>query len=259
MQPHDDHCRVHAATHQHGPARPGQPVRACVAARWPAPPALLYGVALVARLFATALFNFPMTEGSAYDVAVARNLVARPRPRDRRDMELCHAAARAAPTGVRARQPLASAGRGRTDGDPGCHVRCGADRLSRCSGPCWRHSPGCVARDASRRAGLPSRRANDTVAIGAGLLVAVTGPLVLSSAIPDSTLPFTVLGVAACLPMPARRHAVSRGALIGLGLVLACSAYPTRMEAVWLGLAFVVMVLARRGADGARPCRGSPP
>ena len=106
-----------------------------------------------------------------------------------------------------------------------------------------------VAQDASRRAGLPSRRAA-TIAIGAGLLVAVTGPLVLSSAIPDSTLPFTVLGVAACLLMPAAASG-SRGALIGLGVLLAL-AYLTRMEAVWLGLAFVAMALAA-GTDGARP------
>ncbi|HYI21782.1 MAG TPA: hypothetical protein VEX62_04015, partial [Candidatus Limnocylindrales bacterium] len=66
---------ITAGTHAAGTARHGQ-LSARVVAGALAIPALLYGVALVVRLFATALISFPMTEGSAYYIAVARNLVA---------------------------------------------------------------------------------------------------------------------------------------------------------------------------------------
>ena len=40
------------------------------------------------------------------------------------------------------------------------------------------------------------------LALGAGLTSAVYLPLVLHSALPDSTMPFAVLALAACLLMP---------------------------------------------------------
>jgi len=58
-----------------------------------------------------------------------------------------------------------------------------------------------VARDAAERLSLSPRR-KASVAVGAGILVAISGPLVMPAVMPDSTLPFTVLGVAACLLMP---------------------------------------------------------
>ena len=244
MQPMTTIAGAHAA----GTARHGH-LSARVVAGALAIPALLYGVALVARLFAIALISFPMTEGSAYYVAVARNLVTG------RGLEIDAMWSYATPPLVLPRpafelwQPLASviaAGPMAVLGATFDAAQIGFALFGALLAPlAW-----LVAQDASRRAGLPSRRAT-TIAIGAGLLVAVTGPLVLSSAIPDSTLPFTVLGVAACLLMPAAASG-SRGALIGLGVVLAM-AYLTRMEAVWLGLAFVAMVLAAGGWRAALP------
>ncbi len=98
-----------------------------------------------------------------------------------------------------------------------------------------------VARDAVHRLNLPSNRA-EAVAIGAGLLVAVGAPFVLAAAVPDSTLPFTVIAVAACMAMPAAAHG-SRRALLALGLLLGL-AYLTRMESVYLGLVFIALAWA---------------
>jgi hypothetical protein len=93
-----------------------------------------------------------------------------------------------------------------------------------------------VARDASSRLALPERRAQ-SVTIGAGVLTALSAPLLLAGAAPHSTLPFAVFGVAACLLVP-RAISGDRRVLVALGVALG-AAYLTRMEAVWLGLAFV--------------------
>jgi 4-amino-4-deoxy-L-arabinose transferase-like glycosyltransferase len=100
-----------------------------------------------------------------------------------------------------------------------------------------------VARDTATRLGLPERRAW-FVAVGAGALAAVAGPLALSAAVPDSYVVFTVAAVAACVAMP-RAVAGSRFALVGLGVLLGV-AYLTRMEAIWLGAAFVVLLAVAR-------------
>jgi hypothetical protein len=59
----------------------------------------------------------------------------------------------------------------------------------------WRLAADVVA---ERR--LPAGRAR-SVALGAGLTSAVYLPLVLHSALPDSTMPFAALALAACLVM----------------------------------------------------------
>ena len=97
-----------------------------------------------------------------------------------------------------------------------------------------------VARDTTRHLNIDGRRSM-TIELGAAVLTAISAPLLLATGAPDSTLPFTVLGVAACLLIPRAiagepRHLVALGVTLGL-------AYLTRMEAVWLGLAFVVASL----------------
>lgn len=78
------------------------------------------------------------------------------------------------------------------------------------------------------------------VGIGAGLTTAVYLPLLLSSALPDSTMPFAAIVLGACLLMT-RLVREPRGAaltdlrLVALGLLLGLGAL-TRNETVWLAL-----------------------
>jgi len=88
-----------------------------------------------------------------------------------------------------------------------------------------------------RRLGLDRARA---VALGTGLTSAVYLPLLLGSALPDSTMPFTVIVLGSCLLMT-RLVRDPRGArftdprLIGLGALLGLGAL-TRNETAWLAL-----------------------
>jgi hypothetical protein len=101
-----------------------------------------------------------------------------------------------------------------------------------------------LAADIAAERGLPSGRAR-TLAIGAGLTAAVYLPLILHSALPDSTMPFAVLALSACLVMsriardpgpvrPLDRRVLALGVLIGLAAL-------TRNEAIWLGLTWAVI------------------
>jgi len=103
--------------------------------------------------------------------------------------------------------------------------------------------------DVASELGLPAGRAR-TLAVGSGLTAAVSLPLLLHSALPDSTMPFAALAVAACLAMPRLIAAatdspnVSRRPTIGLivlGALIGLAAL-TRNEAIWLGLAWLVVV-----------------
>ena len=93
--------------------------------------------------------------------------------------------------------------------------------------------------------GLPIGRAR-TLAIGSGLTAAVSLPLLLHSTLPDSTMPFAALALAACLLMTrirARPEQVQRlrdPLLIALGLVLGLAAI-TRNEAIWLALVWAII------------------
>ncbi|MDP9482748.1 MAG: glycosyltransferase family 39 protein, partial [Chloroflexota bacterium] len=84
------------------------------------------------------------------------------------------------------------------------------------------------------------------VALGTGLTTAVYLPLLLNSALPDSTMPFTAIVLAATLLMT-RVLRDPRGArlgdprLIGLGLLLGLGAL-TRNETVWLALIWAGLV-----------------
>jgi hypothetical protein len=81
-------------------------------------------------------------------------------------------------------------------------------------------------------------------------VTAVYLPLLLHSALPDSTMPFAVLALTAALLM-ARILRDPRGAritdrrVIALGLVLGLAAL-TRHEAAWIALAWVILVLRLR-------------
>ncbi len=84
-----------------------------------------------------------------------------------------------------------------------------------------------------------------SLALGAGLTSAVYLPLVLHSTLPDSTMPYAVLALVACLLMVriARDTAPIRLAdprVIGLGVVIGLAAL-TRNEALWLGLAWAIV------------------
>jgi 4-amino-4-deoxy-L-arabinose transferase-like glycosyltransferase len=220
------------------PATAVAPQRRALAVPTLAVPLSLYGVALIVRVLAAAGVTFPFNEGSAYYVAVARNLAAGRGPVI--DSIWSYATPPLALPGKPAFelwQPLASVlaawpmtvfGLGFASAQLGFAV------VGALLAPlAW-----LVARDVARRLELPDNR-QSYVALGAGLLAAVAGPFVLSAAIPDSTLPFTVLAVAACIAMPAAANGNSR-ALLALGLMLGL-AYLTRMEAAYLGVVFVVL------------------
>ncbi len=96
-----------------------------------------------------------------------------------------------------------------------------------------------LAADVAAARRLPDGRAR-SLAVGAGLTTAVYLPLVLSSAVPDSTIPFTALVLGACILMPRiardpRGGRLSDPRLLALGIVLGFAAL-TRNETVWLAL-----------------------
>jgi hypothetical protein len=101
-----------------------------------------------------------------------------------------------------------------------------------------------LAADVAVERSLPVGRAG-TLAIGVGLTCAVYLPLVLHSALPDSTMAFAVLALGSCLLM-ARLAREPRGAKLGdprllaLGACLGLAAL-TRNEAAWLALVWVVI------------------
>lgn len=101
-----------------------------------------------------------------------------------------------------------------------------------------------LAADVAAERELSPTRAR-TLAIGTGLTSAAYLPLVLHSALPDSTMPFAALALAACLLMSriARDPRGLRGGdlrIVGLGIVIGLAAL-TRNEAIWLGLAWIIV------------------
>lgn len=108
-----------------------------------------------------------------------------------------------------------------------------------------------LARDVSAERGYDPVRTR-WVALGAGLTAAAYLPLVLNSALPDSTMLFAVIVLAACMLMT-RIAADPRGGrptdlrLLGLGILLGLGAL-TRNETVWLAL--IWLVVAWRAGSG---------
>ncbi len=101
-----------------------------------------------------------------------------------------------------------------------------------------------LAADVARERDLPTGRAR-TLALGTGLTTAVYLPLLLHSALPDSTMPFAALALGACLLMTRiardpRGARVTDPRLIVLGILLGLTAL-TRNEAVWLAFTWVLV------------------
>jgi hypothetical protein len=204
---------------------------------------LVVGVALVVRAVVAAQIVFPKPEDTAYYVQVARNLIEGrglvadalwsfqtpplvfPRPAFEVWLPL--------PTFLAA-IPMALFGT--TFGSAQV-----ASVLVGALVPvlAWR-----LAADVATERRMPTGRAR-TLALGTGLTTAAYLPLVLHSALPDSTMPFAALALGACLVMAgiARAPAGLPTAdlrVIGLGALIGVAAL-TRNEAIWLGLAWAVV------------------
>ena len=218
-------------------------------------------VALVVRAVTASLIEFPKPEDTAYYVGVARNLVEGrglvsdalwsygtpplvfPRPAFEVWLPLPSllAAIPLALSGAQAPIPLETAMR------EGQVVSSLLGALVAVLA--WR-----LAADVASERALPVWRAR-TLAIGTGLTVAVYLPLLLHSALPDSTMLFGVLALGACLLMT-RILREPRGArftdrrLVALGLLLGATAL-TRNEALWLALAWAALAWRLRGETGA--------
>jgi len=109
-----------------------------------------------------------------------------------------------------------------------------------------------LAADVAAELGLPAVLAR-WLGVGTGLAAGAYLPLVVASVQPDSTMPFALLVLAACLLIPRILAKPSTQALAGLGVVLGLAAL-TRNETVLLGLAWVVLALrwaTARGDAGA--------
>ncbi len=108
-----------------------------------------------------------------------------------------------------------------------------------------------LAADVAEERGFPLGRAR-TLALGTGLTAAVYLPLVLFGALPDSTMPFAALVLAATLLMtrllrrPPSGSLLRDGRLLGLGAVLGLAAL-TRNEAALLALTWVGLAVWRGG------------
>jgi hypothetical protein len=199
---------------------------------------IVFGVALVVRAICASIIVFPKPEDTAYYVGVARNLLeGRGLVTDALwsyqtpPLEIPHAAFEVwlpLPTFLAA-VPMAAFGTSFA----------AAQISSVLVGSlvpvlAWR-----LAADVAAERALSPGRAR-TLALGTGLTCAVYLPLVLNSALPDSTMPFAVIVLGACLLMT-RLVRDPRGArladprLIGLGVLLGLGAW-TRNEVAWLAL-----------------------
>ena len=221
----------------------------------------VFAVALAVRVAAASQIAFPRPEDTAYYVGVARNLVEGrglvsdalwsyatpplvfPRPAFEVWLPLPSllAAVPLALSGARAPIPLETAMRA-------------AQVVSTSLGSllavlAWR-----LGADVAAERGLATGRAR-TLAVGAGLTTALYLPLVLHSALPDSTILFGVLALAAillvnrvlgdaCGPRVTDRRLWAAGLLLGLAAL-------TRNEAAWLALALVIPVWRLPGASRA--------
>jgi hypothetical protein len=204
---------------------------------------ILFVLAVVVRALVASTVPFPTPEDTAYYVGVARNLVdghglvsnalwsyGTPPlqfPRDAFEVWL------PLPTFLAA-LPMALFG-------TGFHAAQVSNVLLGGLVPvlAWR-----LAADVAEEQAMPVGRAR-TLAVGTGLTVIVSLPLLLFGVLPDSTTPFTVFALGACLLM-VRIARAPRGArltdrrLLGLGILFGLAAL-TRNEFLWLGLVWIVV------------------
>jgi len=211
----------------------------------------VFGVALVARALFAGQVVFPKPEDTAYYVGVARNLVEGrglvsdalwsygtpplvfPRPAFEVWMPL--------PTFLAA-IPMLLLG----------PTLAAAQIMSVLVGAtvpvlAWR-----LGADVAAERGLSPGRAR-TLALGTGLTCAVYLPLVLHSALPDSTMLFAAVALAACLLMTRvlrdpRGARIADPRLLAIGGLVGLAAL-TRNEAAWLALTWLGLVAVRRGLD----------
>jgi len=112
-----------------------------------------------------------------------------------------------------------------------------------------------IAADVGEERSLGVERAR-TLAVGAGLVAAISLPLVLTSAHLDSVNPFAVPALVACLLMvrllrcPAPRALDPR--LIGLGLAIGIAGL-ARNEAAWVGAAWALVAVGAWRPEGRGP------
>ena len=213
-------------------------------------PVSLFVLAAALRLVVASLVPFPATEGSAYYVDVARNLV------EGRGLTT-DALWSYATTPLTVPRPAFELWMPMTTFVTAAGMALfgssfWAAQVASCLvGALLAPLTWAVARTAARAASLDRRRGL-AVAFAAGLLVALGSPFVIAAAVPDSYTPYVVASVAAALLVPgvvgARRVAVARGLLLGVVLGLA---YLARQEVIWLGLAIVIAtwVAIRRERD----------
>ena len=221
--------------------------------RWIRTPFVVFAAALGVRAVVAAGITFPIPEGSAYYVAAAQALASGrglvvdliwsyttpplSLPRPAFDLWQPLASLVAAPFAALLGSPLVAA-------------QVSTVVLGAVAAPlAW-----AIARRSAAELGLPAVRAG-AIALTAGLLVALTPLLVIQAAEPDSSVPFTVLALAACWWMPSalversprRSHRALLGAAMGL-------AYLARQEALALVLVYVALAwwTERRERAGGR-------
>jgi hypothetical protein len=207
---------------------------------------LVFAVALVARIVAASLVVFPKPEDTAYYVEVARNLIEGRAlvadalwsyqtppltvPREAFEVWL------PLPTFLAA-IPMVIAGTSFAAAQVSSVIVGALVPVL-----AWR-----LAADVAQSRGLTRERSR-TLAIGSGLTAAVSLPLLLHSALPDSTMPFAALTLGSSLLMTRILAAARNGEairpggtfLLGLGVLLGLAAL-TRNEAAWLALAWALL------------------
>ena len=208
-------------------------------------PFALYLFAVAVGLAAAVTVVFPTNEGSAYYLAVARNLA------EGRGLVIDTMWSYATPPLVLPRpafelwQPLASliaAVPMAIFGTSFLMGQLGGVLVGATIAPLtW-----AITRDSAPHVGTPTERV-DHLAVGSGIVVSLLAPFLLAVAVPDSTLPFMVFGTLACWLAP---RALDRGWRWGLALGVALGlAYLARYEAIYIGLLVVTAaVVGRRGA-----------
>ena len=203
-------------------------------------PLIVVAVALAARAVAAAAVVFPVPEGSAYYVAAARNLAAG------RGLTVDVLWSYATPPLEVPRpafdlwQPLGSLVAAPVMALVGPSLAA-AQATSVLLGALAALAAWAIARDAARDAGLTAVRGS-SVALAAGLALAVTPLLVIQGAEPDSSAPFTVLVLAACWLAP--RALAERPPHVGWRLLLGIAlglAYLARAEAIYFTAGYVAL------------------
>jgi hypothetical protein len=204
---------------------------------------LIFVVAVLVRAYFAAQIVFPKPEDTAYYVGVARNLLEGrglvsdalwsyqtpplifPRPAFEVWLPL--------PTFLAA-LPMALFG----------HTFAAAQMSSVLIGAIVPVLSWQLALDVAQERGLGKERTR-WIGLGTGLTTAVYLPLLLSSALPDSTMPFAAIVLGACLLMTRivrdpRGAALKDPRLLTLGVLLGLGAL-TRNETVWLAVIWAAM------------------